>query len=112
MYKSGIMLLYSVHLHYWNLAGPAPPPVILNNTQQSYPNRPKQASPNNHLGLKFHCQAYLVATLIEVLAINKGGEGEGDAIPHLLVAQTHLSRVVNLGPQSCIFVQSMLASPM
>ncbi|MPC33998.1 hypothetical protein E2C01_027369 [Portunus trituberculatus] len=61
--------------------------------------------------MKLHSQAYLVATLVKVLAINKGGESESDAIPNLLlISQTHLSRIINFGPQSCILVQSILAS--
>lgn len=104
MYKSGIKLLYSAHLHYWNLAGPAPRLPSLTILSSLIPTGPSWPPPW-HLSLQLHGQAHLVATLVEVLAINKGGECKSDAIPNLLlIAQTHLSRIVNLGPQSCILV--------
>ena len=104
------MLLYSAHLHYWNLAGPAPRLPSLTILSSLIPTGPSRPLPR-HLGLQFHGQTHLVATLVEVLAINEGGEGESDAIPHLLlVAQTHLSRVINLGPQSCVLIQGILAT--
>lgn len=63
-------------------------------------------SSGTNLGFQFEANANLVSTGIEVLAIDKRGQGQGDAIAQLLlIAQAHLAGIVDLGAHAGIVVQ-------
>jgi len=52
-----------------------------------------------------------VAALVEVLAVDQCGQSKSDAVAHLLlVAQTDLGGVVDLGPEGGVLVKGVLAS--
>lgn len=58
------------------------------------------------LGLQLQTNTDLVAAGIEVLAIDQRGQGQSDAIAQLLlVAQSNLASVVNLGAHAGIVIQ-------
>lgn len=64
-------------------------------------------------GLCLHLQGHaeLVAGLVELGAIQQGGQGHGDAGPQaLLVAQTNLARVINLCSNAGIITKVILAA--
>lgn len=61
---------------------------------------------STNLGFQFKANADLVATGIEVLAIDQRRQSQGDAIAQLLlVSQAHLAGIVYLGAKAGIVIQ-------
>merc|ERR1719234_740144 len=70
---------------------------------------PRPLKVNLSLHLKGH--ANLMATRVDIATVDEGGEGDGDAVPQLLlVAKSNLALVVDFGPQCCSVRENIFCS--
>lgn len=69
-------------------------------------NRQKQ-----YLSFQFESDTDLVTASVKVLAVNQGGQRQNDAcVQFLLIAQTYLADIIDLGANGCVLVQVVLAT--